>query len=155
MDTAKVDGLIKAKGHRAAVLPFEHNRRPATAADADAAITQSEVGLLQMLIPACLSQFTRAVAGSLLESWQGIVERRRGRPYSEQQRHWQLLRRGRYVEFNLLYDRGVRFGLDSGRIESIMVSAPPLVAWDYDVTPAAGSPEAELLGVLREPRSWA
>ena len=99
-------------------------------------------------------QFTRDVGQNLLRSWEGIVARRRGQSCTEQQRHWQLLRRGRYVEFNLLYDRGVRFGLDSGRIESIMVSAPPLVAWEYDVTPSPGSPEQELLTVLRTPRNW-
>ena len=58
------------------------------------------------------------------------------------------------LEFNLLYDRGVKFGLDGGRVESIMVSAPPLVAWRYNVTPAPGSPEARLLEVLRQPRDW-
>ena len=102
-----------------------------------------------------MAQFTRAVGASLLQSWRGIVGRRRGAPFAQRQRHWQLLRRGRYVEFNLLYDRGVRFGLDSGRIESIMVSAPPLVAWEYDAAPEPGSPEAALLEVLRTPRSWA
>jgi len=57
------------------------------------------------------------------------VEKHRNQEYTEQEREWQLLRRGRYLEFNLLYDRGVRFGLDGGRMESIMVSAPPLIAW--------------------------
>ena len=58
------------------------------------------------------------------------------------------------MEFNLLYDRGVRFGLDGGRVESIMVSAPPRVRWDYDVAPPEGSEEARLVEVLRNPRAW-
>ena len=61
----------------------------------------------------------------------------------------------RYLEFNLLYDRGVKFGLDGGRIESIMVSAPPLISWKYNVAPAAGSEEAKLVDVLQKPKSWA
>ena len=76
-------------------------------------------------------------------------------PFTEAQRTWQLQRRGRYLEFNLLYDRGVRFGLDGGRFESVMVSAPPLIRWDYDVVPPPGSEEARLVEVLRSPRAWA
>lgn len=75
--------------------------------------------------------------------------------FTDQQRQWQLLRRGRYLEFNLLYDRGVKFGLSGGRLESIMVSAPPLVAWRYNVVPEDGSAEAELLSVLEKPVDWA
>jgi coproporphyrinogen III oxidase len=68
--------------------------------------------------------------------------------------HCQCCRRGRYLEFNLLYDRGVKFGLDGGRVESIMVSAPPLIAWKYNVVPEAGSEEEKLMQVLQKPREW-
>jgi len=99
--------------------------------------------------------FTRAVAEGLMSSYLPIADKRRAEPYTEEQRHWQLLRRGRYLEFNLLYDRGVKFGLDGGRVESIMVSAPPLIAWEYNVVPEAGSEEARLCEVLANPRDWA
>ncbi len=83
-----------------------------------------------------------------------IVEQRRGLPFGDTERTWQLRRRGRYVEFNLIYDRGTLFGLKTnGRIESILMSLPPLVRWDYDVMPQPGSPEAELVAQLR-PMNW-
>jgi coproporphyrinogen III oxidase len=83
-----------------------------------------------------------------------IVARRRDEPYGDSERRWQLLRRGRYVEFNLLYDRGTLFGLrTAGRTESILMSLPPLCRWDYDPVVAAGSREAELLAALR-PTDW-
>jgi coproporphyrinogen III oxidase len=99
--------------------------------------------------------FTETVGRSLMASYLPIADTRRALAYSEAERRWQLLRRGRYLEFNLLYDRGVKFGLDGGRVESIMVSAPPLIAWEYNVVPDEGSREAELLRVLAQPRSWA
>ena len=74
--------------------------------------------------------------------------------FTDEKRQWQLLRRGRYLEFNLLYDRGVKFGLSGGRLESIMVSAPPLIAWRYNVIPEEGSPEARLVSVLKQPAEW-
>jgi len=98
--------------------------------------------------------FVRDVAEGFMPSYLPIANLRRTLAYGEAERQWQLLRRGRYLEFNLLYDRGVRFGLDGGRIESIMVSAPPLVAWKYNVVPEQGSREAELLKVLQKPQSW-
>ncbi|KAJ1620292.1 Coproporphyrinogen III oxidase [Pavlovales sp. CCMP2436] len=84
-----------------------------------------------------------------------IVERRRRLEYSDEQREWQCIRRGRYVEFNLLYDRGVRFGLSPESVERVLVSSPPLVAWKFKAEPAAGTPEAGTLAVLRKPREWA
>lgn len=99
--------------------------------------------------------FVRDVAQNILPSWAPLVARHRRDPFTPAQRDWQLLRRGRYLEFNLLYDRGVKFGLAGGRIESIMVSAPPLVAWRYNVAAAPGSEEARLEAVLRQPRDWA
>ncbi|KAL6763863.1 coproporphyrinogen III oxidase [Haematococcus lacustris] len=99
--------------------------------------------------------FTRDVGRGILPSWQHIAETRGGHPFTQAEREWQLLRRGRYLEFNLLYDRGVRFGLDGGRMESIMVSAPPLIAWKYNVVPEHGSREAHLVDVLQKPRDWA
>ena len=93
-----------------------------------------------------------AYAGAYLP----IVTRRSGRPYGERERAWQLARRGRYVEFNLVYDRGTLYGLQSGRrIESVLSSMPPLVAWSYDLRPEPGSPEAELLERFLVPRDWA
>lgn len=96
----------------------------------------------------------RRVADGMLAAYLPIVARRQGLPVTAAMREWQLQRRGRYVEFNLLYDRGVRFGLS--QLEKVMVSAPPLVAWPYR-GPGSAEPEAadlELLQVLRAPRDW-
>lgn len=104
--------------------------------------------------PRDAESFTRAVGSGWLDSYEPIVKRRWSCPYDASHEKWHHQRRGRYVEFNLLYDRGVRFGLDGGRVESIMVSAPPRVRWDYDATPAPGSEEARLVEVLRNPKEW-
>jgi coproporphyrinogen III oxidase len=96
----------------------------------------------------------QAVGDSYLDAYLPIVRRRRDTPWTERQREFQLYRRGRYVEFNLVYDRGTLFGLQSGgRTESILMSLPPLVAWRYDWRPEPGSAEAFLYDCL-EPRDW-
>ncbi len=105
--------------------------------------------------PATLQAFWEDVAHSFLESYLPIVERRRHTPFGERERHFQLIRRGRYVEFNLVYDRGTLFGLQSGgRTESILMSLPPLAAWAYDWQPEADSPEARLKDDFLTPRDW-
>jgi coproporphyrinogen III oxidase len=106
--------------------------------------------------PAQLLAFCTACAEAFAPAYLPIVERRKEMPFGEEQRRWQQLRRGRYVEFNLVYDRGTTFGLKSGgRTESILMSLPRSARWEYDHQPAPHSPEAELLQVLRHPRDWA
>ncbi len=98
---------------------------------------------------------TRAVGDAFLEAYAPIVARRRDHAYGERERDFQLYRRGRYVEFNLVWDRGTLFGLQSGgRTESILASMPPLARWRYDWHPAPGSPEAELYEKFLKPRDW-
>ncbi|HTW75625.1 MAG TPA: oxygen-dependent coproporphyrinogen oxidase [Steroidobacteraceae bacterium] len=98
--------------------------------------------------------FQRAVGDAFLDAYLPIVTRRAHLPYGEREREFQLYRRGRYVEFNLVYDRGTLFGLQSGgRAESILMSLPPRVRFEYGYQPAAGSPEAALAEYLR-PREW-
>lgn len=100
--------------------------------------------------------FTQSVADHYLTGYLPIVQRRKDTSYGERERDFQLYRRGRYVEFNLIYDRGTLFGLQSGgRTESILMSLPPLVKWRYDWKPEPGSPEAELYGKYLVPREWA
>jgi coproporphyrinogen III oxidase len=97
----------------------------------------------------------RSVGDHYLPAYLPIVERRKDTPYGERERHWQLVRRGRYVEFNLVWDRGTLFGLQSGgRTESILMSMPPLAAWQYDHKPLPGSAEAALLEHYLRPRDW-
>jgi coproporphyrinogen III oxidase len=99
--------------------------------------------------------FSKSVGDHFLPAYLPIVERRKDTPYGEREREFQLYRRGRYVEFNLVYDRGTLFGLQSGgRSESILMSLPPLVAWRYNWQPAAGSPEAKLYELFLQPRDW-
>ncbi|HTH94631.1 MAG TPA: oxygen-dependent coproporphyrinogen oxidase [Rhodocyclaceae bacterium] len=98
----------------------------------------------------------RAVGDAFTSAYLPICERRKDTPYGERERDFQAYRRGRYVEFNLVFDRGTLFGLQSGgRTESILMSMPPLVKWRYDWSPEAGSEEARLYSDFLRPRDWA
>jgi coproporphyrinogen III oxidase len=98
---------------------------------------------------------TRSVGDHFLPAYVPIVERRRDTPYGERERDFQAYRRGRYVEFNLVYDRGTVFGLQSGgRTESILMSLPPVVKWRYEWKPEAGSPEEKLYTEFLKARDW-
>nr|WP_043770269.1 oxygen-dependent coproporphyrinogen oxidase [Algiphilus aromaticivorans] len=97
----------------------------------------------------------QAVAAAFPRAYVPIVKARRGAPWGDRERDWQHYRRGRYVEFNLVYDRGTLFGLQSGgRTESILMSMPPAAHWRYDYHPESGSPEAALLEDYLPPRDW-
>lgn len=99
--------------------------------------------------------FVTQVGDSFLEAYVPIVEKRKDIRYTESQRNWQEIRRGRYVEFNLVHDKGTLFGLKTnGRIESILMSLPPHVQWVYDHHPDKGSEEEKLLTVLKNPVNW-
>jgi coproporphyrinogen III oxidase len=97
----------------------------------------------------------RAVGDAFLPAYSAIVNARRHMEYGERERDWQCYRRGRYVEFNLVFDRGTHFGLQSGgRAESILMSLPPLVKWRYAYRPAPGSDEAKLMSDFLVRREW-
>jgi len=99
--------------------------------------------------------FVKDLGFAFTEQYIPIVQRRMHEPFSDKERHFQLLRRGRYVEFNLLYDRGTHFGLQTGgRIESILMSLPPEVRWEYCPSVSPGSREEYLITTLKNPREW-
>lgn len=99
--------------------------------------------------------FVRSVADSYTKAYCPIVSKRKDTAFGERERKFQCYRRGRYVEFNLVYDRGTLFGLQTGgRIESILMSLPPIVHWDYNWQPEAGTPEAELYEKFLQPKKW-
>jgi coproporphyrinogen III oxidase len=99
--------------------------------------------------------FVSEVGNSFLEAYVPIVEKRKNLSYSEANRTWQEIRRGRYVEFNLVHDKGTLFGLKTnGRIESILMSLPPHVQWVYDHHPEKGSEEEKLVEILENPKNW-
>jgi coproporphyrinogen III oxidase len=102
-----------------------------------------------------LFAYQQANGNAFLPAYMPIVEKRKDMPYGDREVEWQEIRRGRYVEFNLIHDRGTLFGLKtSGRTESILMSLPPRARWGYNYQPAEGSPEAELLDACRHPREW-
>jgi len=102
-----------------------------------------------------LIAFQQAGGDAFLSAYTPIVLRRKDTPYGEREKEWQEIRRGRYVEFNLVHDRGTLFGLKTqGRTESILMSLPPRARWAYNYQPAPGSPEAELLDACLHPREW-
>ncbi len=97
----------------------------------------------------------KSIGNAYIEAYRPIVARRKETPYGERERDFQLYRRGRYVEFNLVFDRGTLFGLQTGgRTESILMSLPPLVKWRYDWKPEKGTPEAELYDYYLQPHDW-
>jgi coproporphyrinogen III oxidase len=100
--------------------------------------------------------FTMGVVDTWMDSWIPIANRHKNTPFTKDEKQWQLLRRGRYLEFNLLYDRGVKFGLaaENPRVEGVMVSAPPLIAFEYNNRIDPGSRESLLLKVLKDPKEW-
>lgn len=99
--------------------------------------------------------FVTEVGNSFVEAYTPIVNRRKDMPYTEEHRNWQEIRRGRYVEFNLIHDKGTLFGLKTnGRIESILMSLPPHVQWVYNHQPEEGSEEEKLIKVLQNPQEW-
>ncbi|ABL02251.1 coproporphyrinogen oxidase [Candidatus Ruthia magnifica str. Cm (Calyptogena magnifica)] len=102
----------------------------------------------------CFS-FMKSVGDGYINAYRPIVERRKDTPYTDHERQFQLYRRGRYVEFNLIYDRGTLFGLQTGgRSESILMSLPPLVRWEYRYEPDPGSEEARLYTHFIQPQDW-
>ena len=99
--------------------------------------------------------FTLDVGKAFIPIYRHISGRNRIKEFGKREREWQLLRRGRYVEFNLVLDRGTKFGLESnGRIESILMSLPPLASWEYDHAPAANSPEYKTIQLLKKGINW-
>jgi coproporphyrinogen III oxidase len=105
--------------------------------------------------PEALLAFVTSCANAFVRAYLPLVKRRKDMPWTEAHKCWQQLRRGRYVEFNLAYDRGTAFGLKTGgRTESILISLPLMARWEYDSHPVPNSEEAKVLEVLRNPREW-
>ncbi len=121
----------------------------------DAATYSNQVGIPEPRDWQTLFSFVQSCGQAFLPAYLPIIERRRKIEYTKHQRNFQLYRRGRYVEFNLVYDRGTIFGLQTnGRTESILMSLPPLVRWEYGYQPEPGTPEAELYETFLKPQDW-
>jgi coproporphyrinogen III oxidase len=121
-----------------------------------AAMHSKQIGVPEPRTWEALFAFQQECGRSFLPSYTPIAERRRDIEYGDRQRHFQLYRRGRYVEFNLVYDRGTIFGLQTnGRTESILMSLPPLVRWEYGYQPEPNTPESELYQRFLKPHDWA
>ena len=110
----------------------------------------------EKLVGVALEAFQQEIASSFIQAYIPIVENRQSLDYTAAQKEWQEIRRGRYVEFNLIHDRGTLFGLKTGgRIESIFMSLPPTVRWEYNHSPQEGTAEAKLIQALTTPKNWA
>ena len=124
--------------------------------EGDAAVYSNSLGSLEPRSWEEVFAFVSTCAEAFLPAYVPIVEERRGMEYGDRERNFQLYRRGRYVEFNLVYDRGTIFGLQTnGRTESILMSLPPLVRWEYGYQPEPNTPEAELYETFLKPQDWA
>lgn len=124
--------------------------------ESEAAVYSDRIGAPEPRDWEQLFAFAQECGKSFLPSYVPIVERRNSTEYGDRERNFQLYRRGRYVEFNLVYDRGTIFGLQTkGRTESILMSLPPLVRWEYGYQPEPGTPEAELYETFLKPQDWA
>ncbi|HEY9763408.1 MAG TPA: oxygen-dependent coproporphyrinogen oxidase [Trichocoleus sp.] len=124
-------------------------------ANGPAAQHSQQVGELPHRDWETLFSFSQACGNAFIPAYVPIAEKRRNTAYGEHERNFQLYRRGRYVEFNLVYDRGTIFGLQTnGRTESILMSLPPLVRWEYGYTPEPGSQEAKLYDIFLKPQDW-
>lgn len=128
---------------------------PGSQMDTPAAQYSNQVGAVEGRTWETLFSFVQACGQAFLPAYLPIVERRRNTEYGDRERQFQLYRRGRYVEFNLVYDRGTIFGLQTnGRTESILMSLPPLVRWEYSYNPEPGTPEARLYETFLKPQDW-
>ncbi|MCU0550674.1 MAG: oxygen-dependent coproporphyrinogen oxidase [Leptolyngbya sp. Prado105] len=128
---------------------------PGSQMDTQAAQRSQEVGAVQGRTWEDLFAFIQSCGNAFLPAYTPIAEKRKNTEYGDRERQFQLYRRGRYVEFNLVYDRGTIFGLQTnGRTESILMSLPPMVRWEYGYEPEAGTPEARLYDTFLKPQDW-